>query len=187
LEAKLTVGANTNVSGGSSRNRAESDLRVNFWNPSQVVAASNDLGGPSQAQFYSSDGGESWHQTALPLVLGDRGHSDPTVDWTSDGTAWSITIGLQLTPGNDLVLALRSYRSTDGGATWTFDQTITGDQPLPDKQMMWVDHSGSSPHRDNIYVCYHNGAFPYVVRRVAQSGEWQAPVLLDPDLRHGTG
>ena len=188
LEEKVSIGPDTNLSGASRSGRAESDLRINFWNPSQVVAAANDLTDTgTQAQFYSSDGGETWQQNSLPRVLGDTLHSDPTVDWTSDGTAWSTTIGVQFDARNDFILALRSYRSSDGGATWTFDETISGDQNEPDKQMMWVDHSPASPYRDNLYVCYHNSLFPYVVRRVAATGHWDPPVVLDGDPGHATG
>ncbi len=76
--------------------RSESDIRINFWNPLQVIVASNNIGGTGQqAQYYSGDGGLTWGQSFLPLFSTDSFHSDPTVDWTSDGTAWSTTIGIK--------------------------------------------------------------------------------------------
>ena len=57
------------------------------------------------------------------LTASDSSHSDPAVDWTSDGTAWAITIGISAS-GN----VLRCYKSTDNGATWTFDSTVSGSQ-----------------------------------------------------------
>ena len=77
----------------------------------------------TQAQYYSTDGGATWGQTNLPLASGDAFHSDPTVDWTSDGTAWSTTIGIN---SASTVLKVRAYKSTNGGATWTFDNTFSG-------------------------------------------------------------
>jgi hypothetical protein len=41
--------------------RSESDIRINFWNPNKVIAASNHIETSGiQAQFYSTDGGATW-------------------------------------------------------------------------------------------------------------------------------
>jgi hypothetical protein len=75
--------------------------------------------------MYSIDSGATWGQTTLPLATGDAFHSDPTVDWTSNGTAWSTTIGINST---GTTLKIRAYLSTDGGATWALDNTFSGAQ-----------------------------------------------------------
>ena len=167
--------SNVRLSGAQTAPRAESDIRVNFTNTSQIIAASNALGSDGrQAQFYSSDGGASWGQTVLPLTGSDTFHSDPAVDWTSDGTAWAITIGIA-----GATLVLRCYKSTDGGATWNFDSTPSGSQTAVDREIMWTDHSPTSPYRDQIYVIWHQGAPGFVARRTAgASGSWQAPVQI---------
>ena len=86
--------SNVRLSGAQTTPRAESDIRVNYGDTSKIIAASNAISATgTQAQFYSSDGGSSWGQTSLPLTGADTFHSDPAVDWTSDGTAWAITIG----------------------------------------------------------------------------------------------
>ena len=87
----------------------------------------------------------------LPLYTtgGDAFNSDPTVDWTSDGTAWSSTMGIN---SAGTTLKVRSYKSTDGGATWTYDGTPSGTQTNTDKQKMWIDHSATSTYKDNIYA-----------------------------------
>ena len=131
------------ISGASPNSRSESDIRVNYQDTSKILAASNDLGASTQAQFFSSDRGETWGQSNLPLALADALHSDPAVDWTSDGTAWSITIGID----GSFRLKLRAYNSTDGGATWSFDSTPSGARTDTDREIMWVDHSSSSPFR----------------------------------------
>ncbi len=83
------------ISGSPGAPRSESDIRVNYWDPTKIIAASNNISGTgTQAQFFSTNGGTTWGQSSLSLQPGDAFHSDPTVDWTSDGTAWSTTIGI---------------------------------------------------------------------------------------------
>jgi hypothetical protein len=153
------------LSGAQTDPRTESDIRVNYNNLQQIIAAANVDATSSQAQFWSADGGATWKQTLLPFTGSDSNHTDPTVDWTSDGTAWAITIAI---PNNQI----RAYKSTDGGATWTFDGTPSGTQTTTDKELMWVDHSASSPHKDTIYVIWQKPTF--VGRRT--SAGWQSPV-----------
>jgi hypothetical protein len=174
------AGTDLRISGLQLIPLSESDIRVNFNDTSKIIAAANHSG--AQTQFYSSDGGASWAQTSLPKVLGDSFHSDPTVDWTSDGTAWATTIGIK---GN--TLQLRSYRSNDFGATWKFDATLSGSQTNTDKQIMWVDHSPTSPFKDNIYVIWHNGSPVFVNRRTGASGAWQTPLQVSGAETKGTG
>jgi hypothetical protein len=118
--------------------------------------------------------GGSWNQTTLPLASGDNFHSDPAVDWTSDGTAWAFTLGISAT-GH----ALRSYRSTDNGATWTLEATLSGSQTAVDREVVWVDHSPTSPFKDQIYITWHNGVPAVVaVRTAGAGGSWQAPIQI---------
>lgn len=190
LPEAATVGANLRIS-DPRKIRAESDIRINFWEPQKVIAAANDLSAGNQAMFYSSDGGASWRESSLPLVLHDLGHSDPTVDWTSDGTAWSTTIGIGLIFDSSgvpiaLILHMRAYRSTDGGATWAFDSTFSGAQIETDKQMTWVDHSATSPYKDNLYACWHDGNPAFVNHRSAATGRWGRPIQVSGAESGGT-
>lgn len=179
----VAVGSDVKISGEHPNPRSESDIRVNYWNPSQIIAASNNITqSGAQAQFYSRDGGATWGQTTLPFLPGDIFHSDPTVDWTSDGTAWTVTIGIT----REFDLQLRAYKSTDGGATWRFDGNVSGGQTGADKQMIWVDHSSASPFRDNLYVIWHDGPRVYMNRRTP-SGGWGEPRLVSGRETQGTG
>jgi hypothetical protein len=175
-----SAGSNVRTSGAQTAGRSESDIRVNYWDPSKIIAGSNNIGGSGQqGMYWSTDGGVTWGQTNLPLASGDSFHSDPTVDWTSDGTAWSTTMGI-----NGSVLKVQSYRSTNGGATWIFDGTVSGTQTNTDKQMQWIDHSASSPFKDQNYVIWHNGAPAYMNRRT--SAGWGTPIKVSLTETTGT-
>jgi hypothetical protein len=177
-----TAGTNVRTSGAQTASRSESDIRINYWNPSKIIAASNNIASSgTQGVYYSSDGGVTWGQTNLPLASGDAFHSDPTVEWTSDGNAWSSTMGIN---SAQTVLKVQSYRSTNGGATWTFDGTISGSQTNTDKQMEWVDHSASSPYANTIYAIWHNGNPAYMNRRTSTG--WGTPIQVSNTSATGT-
>jgi len=162
------------ISGASTSPRSESDIRVNFGDPSKIIAASNDINNPTQAQFFSINGGVTWGQTNLPPMPGDAFQSDPAVDWTSDGTAWALTIGID---SSQINLLGRCFKSTDFGANWTPDASFAGTQTGVDREIMWVDHSPTSPYKDQIYATWHVGIPVFVARRTAgASGAWQPPI-----------
>ncbi|HVT02191.1 MAG TPA: sialidase family protein [Thermoanaerobaculia bacterium] len=170
------------VSGSTTSPRSESDIRIDYWNPARIISASNAIvSGGAQAQYYTSDSGATWGRTTLPFASGDTSHSDPTVDWTSEGTAWATTIGVQ---GSKLFM--RSYRSSNGGATWTFDNTFSGTQSNTDKQLMWTDHSASSAFKDYIYAIWHNGAPAFMNRRSGPGGTWGTPIQISGAESTGT-
>jgi len=163
------------ISGEKFQPFAESDIRVNYWDPSRIIASSNTITGSGlMAIHYSGDGGVTWGQSSLPRSPGDTFQSDPAVDWTSDGTAWATAIGVEI--GSSLVLRLRTFRSSDGGATWQIDDIISGAQTEADRQMIWTDHSERSPFRDNVYVIWHNGPLIFVSRRTGPEGAWSEPM-----------
>ena len=177
-----TAGTNVRTSGAQTVSRSESDIRINYWDPTKIIAASNNIGGSgTQGEYYSTDGGVTWGQTNLPLATGDSFHSDPTVDWSSDGTAWSTTMGIN---SAQTVLKVQSYRSANGGATWTFDGTISGSQTNTDKQMQWIDHSATSPFANNNYVIWHNGNPAFMNHRT--SSGWGAPIQVSDASATGT-
>ncbi len=179
-----SIGTNYRISGSQSSPRSESDIRINYWNPNQIIGASNNISGSGfQAQFYSLDGGTTWGQTTLPGYSGDAFNSDPTVDWSSDGTAWSSTMGINST---GTILKIRMYKSTDQGRTWTYDATISGSQTNTDKQMVWIDHSATSPYKDNIYAIWHNGNPVYMNRRNS-TGWLSTPIQVSGSQTTGTG
>jgi hypothetical protein len=182
---KPVPGPDFSISGANPSPRSESDIRVNFWDPSRIVGASNNLhGGGTLAMSYSSDGGASWKQTVMPRDPTEAFQSDPAVDWTSDGTAWATTISVYNSPFR---LFLRAYKSTDGGASWKMDSTISGaDQNQADKQMMWTDHSEQSPYKDTIHVIWHDGRAVFVSHH-SPGGGWSEPLQISRGETIGTG
>lgn len=127
-----STGRDISISGEQANLRAESDIRVNYWDPSRVLAAANAFGfDPTMPTYYSRDGGATWTRSNLPFIRGDVQQSDPAVDWTSDGTAWATAIGINFGEG---ALRMRAFRSPDG-INWTLDGTFSGSQTLADKQM----------------------------------------------------
>jgi hypothetical protein len=179
-----TIASNVRISGSQSASRSESDIRINYFDSSKIISASNNItSSGKQAIYYSTDGGTSWAQTALPATGTDTSHSDPTVDWTSDGTAWSATLGIQ---GNSL--RFRNYFSLNNGATWTFDATASGSQTSVDKEMIWVDHSASSTFQNQIYAIWHNSNPAFMNRRTAGAGgTWlAAPIQVSGAETTGT-
>ena len=176
MPSSLSVTNEARISGAQTVPRSESDIRVNFFDPTKIVAASNNIGGTGrQGVYYSTNSGVNWSQTEIPLTGTDAFHSDPTVDWTSDSRAWSSTLGIN-SAGTQL--RLRNYYSTDNGANWTLDGTPSGTQTAVDKQMVWVDHSSTSPYYNQQYAIWHNNNPAYMNRRTAGvAGTWLAAPL----------
>lgn len=180
----MLVGTNIRTSGAQTVPRSESYIQINFFNPLQILVGSNNIGGSGQQGIYrSADGGVTWAQSTLPFAPGDTSHSDPTVDFTSDGRAWSSTLGIV---GG--TLRLRNYFSTDNGATWTFEGTPSGSQTSVDKQIVWIDKSATSPFFGQTYAIWHNGNPAFVNRRTAGAGgTWlAAPIQVSGAESTGT-
>ncbi len=180
----LVLGSDRRISGLQTSPRSESDIRVNPWNPLKIVGASNNifLSG-TQAEYYSTDGGATWGQTTLQQQPGDVFQGDPAVEWTSDGTAWTATIGIG---SGYTTLRMLAFKSLDNGATWTYDATFSGAQTGADKELLWADHSPSSPFKDNLYAIWHNNSPAYMARRTGPAGSWQAPVQVSGAETTGT-
>jgi hypothetical protein len=180
------MSANVAIAQDTANPYSEADLRYNAANLNQIIAASNrNSGNGLQAQYYSSDGGTSWKQSNLPAVTGDQFQGDPAVDWTSDGTAWALTLGVNLGATSSTVV-VRCFKSTNGGKDWTFDSVVSGTQTGTDKPSLWVDHSPGSPHRDTMYAIWHTSTISFVSVRNGPTGGWSAPLQITGTETTGT-
>ncbi len=178
----VAVGPNINITNLDERN-SESFIAVDYSNPQFLVAGANNISGSGrQRQFWSADGGATWSSTELPLAPGSAFNSDPAVAWTTDGTAWAATLGI-----NNLgtSVQVQVYKSTDRGATWSFVKTVsTGDNN--DKELMWIDTHSTSPHKDNVYVAWDvPGGGMRFARSADKGATWSAVTDLSNDSAIG--
>jgi len=138
----------------SPNGAAESAIKISPVDTTTVIAGSNGPGG-GQKMHWSTDGGETWTQTTLPL---GGTCCDPGVDWSSEGQyAYAVTLG-----SCSFNCGIWFYRSDDGGQSWNGLESVTPGDPRReigsgDKEFIHVDQSASSPYKDNIYVTWHNG------------------------------
>lgn len=164
--------ANLSITQDTANPYSESDISINPGNPLQIVASSNANNGTTMAQYFSADGGATWSQNSLPAQATDDFQSDPAVGWTSDGTAWALTIGVKIA---GFVLKVRSFRSKDG-KTWTYDSDVSGTQTGTDKASLWVDRSAA--FKDRMYAIWHTGATAFVSVRNGSGGAWGTPIAV---------
>jgi hypothetical protein len=174
----VNVGGNLNISNLDERN-SESAIAVDPNSPQFLIAASNNITGDGrQKQFYSSDSGTTWHTTELPLAAGSAFDSDPTVGFTSDGTAWAATLGINNT---GTAVAAQVFKSADHGATWSFVATISNGTNN-DKEMMWIDTQPGSAFKDNIYLAWDvPGSGIRFARSTDHGATWSAVMSLSAD------
>jgi hypothetical protein len=176
--------ADLRISGASTSPRSESDIRLNYGDPSRIIASSNDINNPTMAMYSSTDGGVTWSQAALPAQGSDNFQADPAVDWTSDGTAWSLALGVD----GSMNLRLYAFSSTGGSPPWTLDAIVSGSQTAADREILWVDHSPTSPFKDQVYATWHNNAPVFFARRTTgPGGGWQTPIQLSGAETTATG
>lgn len=140
-----------------AQSRSESEVAINPLNPNNIVGASKKFYDPINYKFYigtyySFDGGDTWHESTLPLHNGWQGMTDPALTFDASGTIFLL--GEPLLYQNDITgLGMVVYKSTNGGVTW--DQPIQlSDSANDDKQWIIADDRLSSPFVDNIYAVW---------------------------------
>jgi hypothetical protein len=170
-----TVANDVRLSGAQTLWRSESDIRFNYVNLNQIVGACNDLEDGTLEVFSSVDGGGTWSNSQLPTFAGDSFQSDPAVDWTSDGTAWALAIGVIVAP---IIANVRCFKSTDQGSNWIFDSNLSPTNTATDKASLWVDHSPASPYKDQMYAIWHDGNPTFFAARSGPGGTWNTPIKL---------
>ncbi len=142
--------------------RSESSLVVNPNNPMQIVSASKKFNNIQTYDFtlataYSTDGGQSWHDSAaFALPSGATVMTDPTMAWDDSGNVFMVGLAGKNPPTWDVV-GIVIYKSTNGGKTWSAPKMIhqsAGD----DKQWAAGDSNPASPHHGNVYAVWDDPA-----------------------------
>ncbi len=175
-EFERTKALTTDVKVTSPTGAAESAVKIHPTDLNKVVAGSNGPGS-GQIMWYSTNGGAAWTQSAALPQGGTC--CDPTIDWSSNGQyAYTSALG-----GCGAQLCnIYVYRSGDGGATWNDLATITpGDgrreltsAGISDKEFIHVDKFATSPHRDNVYLCWHDSNTLKFSRSTDFANTWSA-------------
>jgi hypothetical protein len=167
---------NASLLPGRGQGQNEPAVAVDPRNPRRVLAGQNDYrrGDSACAADFSLDGGRHFGSEALPTgftapgLTGQRhywnANGDPSVAFDSRGTAYYFCLlfdrAAPTSDVNGFSSGLFLYRSTDGGASWSFPGSPVkqtdglGAIALLDKPYMTVDTGANSRFRDRIYAAW---------------------------------
>jgi hypothetical protein len=140
----------------------EPDVAVSPRNRDIAVSVSHDGrypdgGAVAIAYAWTHDGGQSWHDGALPGLTTTTGGryaraSDPVAAFGPDGTAYVSTLLIDI-PGCASAVAVS--RSTDGGRTFGGPVLVHTSESCTvysdDKNWLVADTSPASPYRGRLY------------------------------------
>ncbi|HEX6851820.1 MAG TPA: sialidase family protein, partial [Candidatus Polarisedimenticolaceae bacterium] len=178
----VTAASNVRVNqDASGYDQNEFDLSSSPTNPLNLIGGGNDYrtGNVKCGWYASQDGGLTWTDGVLPESTFPY-QGDPTVAHCADGSA--IYVCLSFT-GAYQPHGLFSYRTTDGGQTWSNPATILNRQngfPFADKEWVWCDPSPSSPNANRAYVSWTDFGFsqsPILLKYSSNGGStWSANV-----------
>jgi BNR/Asp-box repeat protein len=178
----VNIGGNINLTSFDELN-SESFIAQDSFHPQFLIAAANNvLKSGHQRQFYSSDGGATWHRTELPLAPGMAMQCDPALAFATDGTAWAATLSIDRL---HTTMQIQVFKSIDHGATWSFVSTLSTGRSN-DKELMWIDVSPTSPFKDNIYVAWDVPSNGMRFSRSTDKGQtWLSELVLSTDVAIG--
>lgn len=150
---------------------AETAIAINPVNPNLLIAGSNGPGS-GQKMYRSTDGGETW---SAPISLPDPNTCcDPTVGWSIDGTiGYTATLDACSFSG----CSVKFYRTTNDGVSWTRTATLTSSGS--DKEFIHVDSHATSPHKDNVYIAWHDSNVQKFARSTDKGLSFQSTLTID--------
>jgi hypothetical protein len=175
---EATASGQQRISGRQSVPVNDSDVRIDFYDSSKIIAAVDDPTGElGMVQIlFSTDGGATWGRSILPFGSRDLYQSDGAVEWTEDGTAWVTAVVLAKVTPTFANFEMHAYKSTDSGRTWVFDALLSGSQDSAFRDRLWVDRGASSPYKDDIYALWNASAGVYASHRTHADGVWHGPL-----------
>jgi hypothetical protein len=156
--------------------RSESAVLINPNNPQQIVASSKKFKDIHNYDFslatsYSSDGGQSWNESAaLSFPSSTTVMTDPTLAWDDEGNVFLVgLVGTNPPVFNTLGMAI--YKSTDGGQTWG-SPTLIHTSANDDKQWAAGDANPASPHHGNVYAVWDDSSAMRFARTLDHGASW---------------
>lgn len=145
----LGGGPNVNITNKTGP-QSETSTAVNPRNKLDILAMSNDLTGSDSAHAYeSTDGGLTWADAGLGLT---QFCYDPWLAFNKKGDAFA---SYECSAGGTTERI--SYRK-HGTSTWTA-LTLPGAGGFPDRDMVAVDTTSTSPNFGHVYVGYDDANF----------------------------
>jgi len=149
LFLSITLFAQEGIVNDGNLPEAEFHTAINPTNTdNMVVATMSGFFNPDEDNiniYYPMDAGISWTQCLAPPSTGNLS-GDPVISFDANGNL--NMANLTLSPINQEVISIIS-QSTDGGATWTEKNQITGNV---DKPWIATDISSNSPGFGNTYI-----------------------------------
>lgn len=130
--------------------QGEVSIAVDRFDSRRVLAAAMNVEEGRLLVMASSDTGETWSTSLLPLSSGAL-HADPMVSFDSRGRAYLAVI--PVAAGN-VPLGIDVTHSDDGGASWSSPVRISKATGRDDKLALLVDDGPESRFRDRIHVAW---------------------------------
>jgi hypothetical protein len=131
--------------------QGEVSIAVDANAPGRLLAASMDIEDGRLLVMASSDSGDSWRRTQIPVSAGAAFHADPMVDFDSQGRAFIAHI--PVAAGNHPV-GIEVTHTDDLGLTFSPPVRLSWNYDRDDKVALEVDDHQESPHRDSVYVAW---------------------------------
>ncbi len=164
----LSVGSIVNIS-QLANNQQEETIAINPTAPGNLIAASNDAvsGNPNDIIWFSTNGGSSWTQVAIPNLPARGPAGDPTVVFNRSGTALYGHLD-----GGGIAAAV----STTGGMSWTAANIDAN--TADDKEFLAVGPDFNNLAQDRFYIGWQrsNNLF---VSSSTNGTVWAAPVQVN--------
>jgi hypothetical protein len=167
----------------------ETSLAVNPIDPLNWVGVANDyrFGGVETGWYTTLDGGKTWTTSTFGVESGYSFSGDPCVAFDSQGI---VNVVCMMYDGPGGVDRVKSFRSIDGGLTWSGGKTI-GSVNGYDKPQVEADLSPTSPNRDFLLVAWdHFGAGfgldnVVVSTSTTQGSSWSVPQVINDTSKMG--
>lgn len=154
LEAEFRLNSDTPRGAGQN----EPFIAINPANPQNIVAGANESA--RMGVYYTTNGGQQWRATTVPLPSGLRNSSDPGIAADAQGNFYYSFIAFNSSSGGALSdNGVFVSKSTNGGQTFRAPVPVVQHlrepgAPFEDKEFIAADSNPTSPYVNNVYVTW---------------------------------